>query len=539
MKKFFAKPSKLIVLLLAFTLVFVAGCQAVSNLDFNTVLKNSLKVTSSESKQSVELKLLLDEAAYEGAPEEEIALMKLISNLKLQLDNIKAEDSSHVSFDGSLILGDAASIKFSLKMSDKLAVMELEGAKQPFVLDLTSEGLLGLTGMSDLTGLSEEVVATDAPKLDEAALTELGHQMIDTIGTYVIHNLPNPERIEVKPVTESIYGTPTSLMHVHIDLDGPEIWAWVKKYVDALVTDRAGLDKMIAGVFEILEKNPDIWAAAGTINPLAGSGLDAPDSAEALKEASDGIALLLTELQGELNQLAEEDQEMIDEILSKELTIKADVYVDSKLDIRKQAYELSYVPSVDLEYGVLPVKGLTIKVESESWNVNGTVKAEAPVASETAVPVGKLFDMQGYQVLKQFNENSIMYDLLKNKFHINKQSITWNSYQYYNPVIVTASHVTIIPLRDTVEQLGGNLTYDKKTKSLKVFDEATNTTILLKNGSDAAVVNGKNVTWSFPVTVIDGVTYVPARNLANALKAKIGWTDISDEMRIFALDREV
>jgi hypothetical protein len=538
MRKFFAKPSKLIVLLLAFTLVFAAGCQAISNLDFNTVLKNSLKVTSSEGKQSVELKLLLDEAAYEGSSKEELALMKLVSNLKLQLDNVKAQDNSHVSFDGSLILGDATSIKFSLKMSDKLAVMELEGAKQPFVLDLTSEGLLGLTGMSDLTSLTGAVDAADAPKMDQAALTELGHQMIDTVGSYVIQNLPNPERIEVKPVTESIYGTSTSLMHVHIDLSGAEIWAWVKKYVDALIADRAGLDKMVAGVFEILKTNPDVWAAAGTINPFEDGGIDAPDQAQVLKETTDGIALLLTELQGELKQLAEDDQEMID-ALSKALTIKADVYVDSKLDIRKQAYELTYVPVVELEYGVLPFKGLTIKVESESWNVNGAVKAEAPVAPEKAVPIEKLLNMQGYQALKQFNENSTIYDLLKNKLHINKQNITWNSYQYYNPVIVTASNITIIPLRDTVEQLGGVLTYDKNTKSLKVFDEATNTTILLKNGSDAAIVNGKNVKWSFPVTVIDGVTYVPARNLATTLKAKIGWTVISDEMRIFTLDREV
>ncbi len=147
MRRFFARPSKLIVLLLVFTLVFVAGCQSISNLDFNTVLKNSLKVESSESKQSVELKLLLDEAAYDGLSKEDLALMKLVSNLKLQFDNVKMQDSSHVSFDGSLILGDTTSIKFSLKMSDTLAVMELEGAKHPFVLDLTSESLLGLTGM--------------------------------------------------------------------------------------------------------------------------------------------------------------------------------------------------------------------------------------------------------------------------------------------------------------------------------------------------------------------------------------------------------
>ncbi|WP_339204467.1 copper amine oxidase N-terminal domain-containing protein [Paenibacillus sp. FSL K6-3182] len=539
MKSFFARPSKLLILLLALTLIFVAGCQAVSNLDFNTALKNSLKVTSSESKQSLEFKLLLDEEAYEGAPEEELAMMKLVSNMKLQLDHVKAQDSSNISMDGSLVFGEAASIKFSLKMSDKLAVMELEGAKHPFVLDLTSEGLLGLTGVSDLTGLPAGAASAEAPAVDEAALTALGHQMLDTIGSYVIHNLPNPERIEVKPVNESINGSPTSLMKVHVDLDGPEIWAWVKKYVDALVADRAGLDKMITGVFEILQSNPNVWAAAGTINPFEGSGLDAQDPKEAIKEATDAIALLLSELQGELKLLEEEPDETLDEIFSKDLTIKADVYFDNKLDIRKQAYELSYVPTMDLEYGILPVKGLTIKVESETWNVNGDVKADAPVASKTDISVDKLFGMQGYQVLKQFDEKSFAYDLLKNKLHIGKQNITWYPSDYYNPVILTADNITIIPLRDTVEQLGATLTYDAKTKSLKVNDGATNTTIVLKNDSDTAVVNGKNVKWAFPVTVINGTTYVPARNLAAALKAKIGWVDMGEDMRIFTLDREV
>lgn len=537
MRRFFARPGKLMVLLLVFTLVFVAGCQSISNLDFHTVLKNSLKVTSSESKQSVELNLLLDEAAYEGFSEEELTLMNLVSNLKLQLDNVKMEDSSHVSFDGSLILGDAASIKFSLKMSDTLAIMELEGAKQPYVLNLTSEGLLGFT---DLMGMPAEAVTPEMPAQDEEAMTALGHEMIDTIGMYVIHNLPNPDRIQVKQVNETINGSATSLSHVHIDLDGPEIWAWVKKYVDALIADRAGLDKMVAAVFEILKNNPNAGEAFGMIIPFEEGGLDAPGSEALVKEMTDGIAQLLTELQAELKLLEEEEQEMLDGIFNKDLTVTADVYVDNKLDFRKQAYKLSYVPSKELlEYGVMPFKGMTIKVESESWNVNGEVKAEAPVASKKDIPVQKLFGLQGYQILKQFDEKSTIYDLLKNKLHIGKQNITWYSHQYHNPAIVTAGNITIIPLRDTVEQLGGVLTYDKKTKNLKVFDEATNTTIILKSGSDTAVINGKKVKWSFPVTIIDGVTYVPARNFASALKAKIGWSEISDDMKIFTFDREV
>lgn len=538
MVKKFGRSSKLLALLLALTLVFVAGCQAIANVDFNTVLKNAMKVTSSEGKQSIELKMLLDEQAFVGLPEEEIALMKMVSSLKLQLDNVKVQDSSHLSLNGSLIFGDATSIKFSLKMSDTLAVMELEGAKQPFVLDLTSESLLGLTGLPVLPDANAEGSAA-APAMDEASLTALGKQIVDTVGAYAINNLPNPERIEVKPAIEPINGISTSLTHVHVDLNGEEIWTWVKKYVDALVADRAGLDKMVAGVFEILASNPEVWAAAGTVNPFEAGGLDAPTPEEMVKEATDAIAVLLTELQAELKLMETEDKETLDEVFSKDLTVKADVYIDNKLDIRKQVYELSYVPSASPELAVFPLKGLSVKLESEAWNVNGTVKAEVPVASESAIPAEQLFTMQGYQILKQFDEKSTIYDLLKNKLHIGKQSVTWFTDDDYNPPIVTANYVTIIPLRDTAEQFGAVITYDPKTKGIKVFDEATNTTIVVKIGSDKAVVNGKTVKWAFPVTIVDGAAYVPARNFASALGAKISWTDFYEDVKIFKIEREV
>lgn len=528
------RSSKLVALLLVFTLVFVAGCQAISNVDLNKVLKNALKVTSSESNQSVELKLLVDEAAYDELPEEDLALIKLISSLKIELNNVKAQDSSHVSFDGSLILGDASSIGFSLKMSDTLAVLELEGAKQPYVLDLTGTSLNALTGVAAITGGVETT-------LDEAALTELSHQLVDLVGNYAINNLPNPERIEVKSANELINGVSTPLMHVHAELDGTEVWTWVNKYVDALVADRAGLDKMVTDVITLLASNPEVWAALGTINPLEQEGLDAPTPEETVKEASDAIAAMLVQLQAELKLVETEDKETFDGLFNKDLNVKADIYVDSKLDIRKEVLEFSYLPSGETDLGLYPLTGLSVKLERDSWNVNGMVKAEEPVASETAMPVEELFSLQGYQILKQFDESSTVYDLLKNQFHIGKQSITWFSDDYNNPPIVTAGGVTLIPLRDTAEQLGAVLTYDKSTKALKVIDEATNTTIIVKVGSDTAVINGKNVKWPFPVTSIDGTAYVPARSFADAIGAKISWSTYPyyDDVKVFELEREV
>ncbi|WP_424766396.1 copper amine oxidase N-terminal domain-containing protein [Paenibacillus sp. sgz302251] len=532
----FGRLSKLIALLLTLTLVFVAGCQSIGSVNFNTVLKNALKVTSSESKQTVELKLMLDEKAFVGLPENDLALMKLVSSIKLELNNVKLQDTEHMSLDGNLIFGDEATIAFNLKMSNTLAVLELDGAKQPIVLDLTSEALLGFSGMP--ADAAQEAEAT-APALDNASLTALGHQFVDTIADYIIHNMPNPEGIEVKPANETINGQVTSLMHVHLAMNGPEIWAWVKKYVDALVADRAGMDKMIAGVFEVLASNPEILEAAGFMTPFEEGGLDAPTPEETLKATTDEIAVLLTDLQAELKLLEEEEQETMQEIFSEELVITADVYVDSKLDIRKQVYELSYMPGEASELGMLPFKGLSIKLSGEAWNVNGEVKADAPVASDTAIPAEDLAMMQGYQILKQLDEKSVIYDLLKNKLHIGKQTINWYPYDDYNPAIITAANITIIPLRDTVDQLGAEIAYDAKTKNLKVFDEATNTTINVKIGSDTAVINGKSVKWSFPATAIEGTTYVSARDVAKALGAKIYWTTIYIDEKVFTFEREV
>ncbi|MCA0755549.1 copper amine oxidase N-terminal domain-containing protein [Paenibacillus sp. N4] len=554
------KRSRLLALLLALALVFVAGCQAVAGVDFNAVLKKALKVTSSEGNQTLELKLLLDEEALAEMPEEDQELIKLFTSIKLKLDQVKLQDEEHMSMNGSLQLGDEIGIGFSLQMSDTLAVLELEGAKQPFVLDLTSESLLGAAA-----GINTE----EADGLDDESLTALGHEALDTIGAYVIDNLPNPERIQVKPAVEPVNGSATSLMHVHAYLNGPEIWALVKKYVDALVADREGFESMIEGVFDILQRNPDVWEAIGSVNPFEEGGLDAPTPEELKEQAAEELFVMLEDLQAELARMDDEDQEVIEEMFSKDLVIKADMYVDSKLDIRKQLYELTYVPSEeetdqaaeenvgneadpDVEYfdeqfgygfaygiGAMPFKGITIKLESEAWNVNGAVVADAPAETDDAFSAEALFEMQGYQFLKHFDESSDIYDLLKNKFHIANQTVTWYPYDEYNPAILTAAGITIIPLRDTADSLGASIEYNAKSKGIKLYDEATDTTVSVKIGSDKAVVNGKTETWSFPVTLVDGVSYVPARDLARVLRAKISWSEFYDDEKIFTLEREL
>lgn len=515
-----------IILILSLALVIVAGCQAIQGVDFNTMLKNTLKVTSAESKQSVELKLLWNEEAYEGMQEEEVALMKLFSNVKLQFDSVKMQDASHASYTGKLIVSDKVDIGFSIKQSDTTAVIEVEGAKLPIVIDVSGAGVGSMLGTVPL----EETAAGSANE----ALTEIGKEMLDSAGSFFINNLPNPDKISVNAVQEPINGVNTSLFHVKTELSGTEIWAWIKKYVDVLADDRTGLESFVKQVVAILNSHPELWEEFGVDNPLEPKGLDMPTAEDVAKELTDELEAMFVSLQEELAAMEEEGGEDLKQIFNDDSSIKAELYVDSKMDIRKQAIDVTLKPS---EQALFPLDGLSLHMESELWNVNGKVEADAPVVPEKAVRSEQLGSMQGYQFLRLFDKQSDVYALL-DQLHIGRQTVELSVDSSLYPAIVTPKYVTIVPLRAVAQQLGAAVKYDKKTKNVTVYDEATNTTIVLKEGSDRVTVNGKAAKWSFVAKSVDGTLYVAGRDFAKALGAKVRWDD-SWGSDAFVIEREI
>lgn len=501
-----------IILILALALVIVAGCQAIQGVDFNTVLKNTLKVTSAESKQSVELKLLMNEEAYEGMPEEDIALMKLLSNMKLQLDSVKVQDASHASYAGKLIFGDNVGIGFSIKQSDTTAVIEVEGAKLPIVLDVTGAGIGSMLGNA---GLGETAAGSD-----DESVTAIGKEVLDSATSFFIDNLPNPDKISVNAVQEPINGVNTSLFHVKAEMSGTDIWAWIKKYVDVLASDRQGLETFVKEIVAIMSSHPEFWEEIG-MNPLEQTGLDMPTTDDMVKEMTDELEAAFASLQEELKAMEEEGGDDLKAIFNDDSSIKAELYVDSKMDIRKQVVDVTLKPS---DKALFPLDGLSLHMESELWNVNGKVQADAPVIPNKAIHSDQFGSMQGYQFLRMFDKQSAAYSLL-DQMGIGEQTVELPVDSRLYPAIVTPKYVTIVPLRRVAEELGASVKYDKKTKKVTVYDEATNTTIVLKEGSDRVTVNGKAATWSFVAKTVDGTLYVAGRDFANALGAKVHWDD--------------
>ena len=155
------------------------------------------------------------------------------------------------------------------------------------------------------------------------------------------------------------------------------------------------------------------------------------------------------------------------------------------------------------------------------WNVNGTVKADRPSNFNGALNVQDLSNYQGYQIAREFDSKSAMYDMLRNKLHIGKQNIALNSF-VDAPPIVTPSGITLIPLRATADRLELNMMLSA-SKVYTFYDDATRTQITLKNGSNQAVVNGKTVTWSQPFVIIKNTAYVPARDLTKPIGATLAW----------------
>ncbi|RIX53045.1 copper amine oxidase N-terminal domain-containing protein [Paenibacillus nanensis] len=530
MKK--VKVRRLGLFLLAMMLLIAAGCQSAGGIDFNQTIKNSLAVTASESKSTYEFQLALNEEALAefSEDEEELELLKLLSRMKLELHETKVQDATRMSMTGSLVLGENQDTKigFAMQTDENTLVIELDGAKEPFTFDLTGKTMMEQYGL--------EETEQEEPAVSEEAMTKIGHDMLDIIGEYGINNLPNPKDLKITPGTYPIGGVDTQLMKVEFAMDGEALWAWIRQYVDALIADRDGLETAVKGILELLESQPGLWDAVGEMDPIQDGVLDAPTIDEVAAETADAIAEGLADVKDELDYMEEEDQESLKLIFGEALQLNATVYIDHKLDIRKQQFELSYSPDEQAaEELMLPFTSLSLKTDNEQWNVNGAVAADKPVVTENAQPLEQI--EQGYQFISLIEEDSDLYDLLKNKLHITRQ--TYDSFMYYNEPIVMPGYITVAAVRDIADAFGAEVTYDAKTKQITLYDQPTDTTIVFTSGSDAVKVNGQNEIWPTTVIVIDGTTYVPARRLAETLGAEIEWTELYEDYKTLTIEREL
>lgn len=543
-----ASKRSLVALMLSAVLLIAAGCQAVGGLDFNSVLKQALKVNSSEGSQSLELELLFNQEALEQLEPEERSMMELFSHMKLDIQDMKVSDNQAMSLNGVLSLGERQ-VNFSLRSDAKLAVLNIEGAWRPFVIDLDTAGsLTPMSAFLDGTGLGA-AQSSEVTEESRTQLTELGRQLVDVVGGYAIDNMPNPDRISVAPEELVVNGEQLKTAHVQMEIDGSELIPWASRFVNALIADKAGLEKMMTELVRLLRaQDPQLWVSLGIDDPFSEESTGGKSDAELAADGVQGAMEMLEDFKNNLDEYSRDEYLIASGFMSKESYLKASLYVDSKLDIRKselelvvrerqQAVQVEDEDGTEFSYYNSPFEGFRMKTTQYAWNVNGKVIPEAAQAPKVSYTFDELIDSEGYAAMRLFKKDSAVRSLMQ-ELKMNEQS-AWFGFFDYNPPILLPEGITLLPLRDTLSQLDSSLSYDSQTKVFTVYDRWSEDRLSFTIGDDTFVSNGETKTWSVSPIVVEGTLYVPARDLVQALSGSLHWEDWQDDWRSLIVEREL
>ena len=113
-----------------------------------------------------------------------------------------------------------------------------------------------------------------------------------------------------------------------------------------------------------------------------------------------------------------------------------------------------------------------------------------------------IYNWDGVDVWIEKNDITVRYELKENKGKLPIEVISDNG-------------VSMIPLRGVMEELGATVDYDSKTQEITIKDKGK--TVVLKIGSDNAVVDGNTVKMPRKVYIKNGYTMLPLRFVAENL----------------------
>lgn len=497
---------------LVLLMVVLTGCQAVGGVDVGKAMANGANIKSGESRQSMNISI---EPATEFATEKDLEMIKLINSISLDIDQAKMKDANTASIKGTLSM-EEKKLPFLLSMNESQMVIDLDGAQKPLYISLDT-----LNGAQAL------------PMMDTKALEKQLEELSPKLFSFVLKHLSNPKNISVTPVQESVNGESLSLSKLHMEISGEEMLAMVKPFLTSIAKDEQGLKELIGDLYDVF------YPVFEAVNEVENGGDDTLNSI--VPESKDeavaslyamikvGLDSILVNYDQELNNLLNETPEF-KTVFGTDTKLKMDFYLDSKLDVRKQNFELKVALPASED---LPLKSVTVSGDSEQWNIGGTVTVDEVDVSGGVMDLMKDNITPG-QMLRNFDSNSLVYQLLKDEAGITSKNVMLYPDDEYAGAI-TVKNTTFVPLRYLSEELDAEVKWTKGSNQIVVIDDITGDEIVLTVGSKKATVAGKEVTMVESAYVgKNGKTYVPLRFMAESLGATV---DIEKETGWIFIDR--
>ncbi|MET1172292.1 copper amine oxidase N-terminal domain-containing protein [Paenibacillus amylolyticus] len=467
--------------------------------DVGKAMANGASIKSGESRQSMNINI---EPAKEFATEKDLEMIELINSISLDIDQAKMKDAKTASIKGTLSM-EGTKLPFHVSMNESQLVIDLDGAQKPLYMSLDT--------FQDAQAL---------PMVDTKALEKQLEEISPKLFSFVLKHLSNPKNISVTPVQESVNGEALSLSKLHLEVSGEEMLAMVKPFLTSISKDEQGLKDLIGDLYDVF------YPVLEAVNEVEGGGDDTLNSI--VPESKDeavaslyaiikvGLDSMLVNYDQELNNLLNETPEF-KTVFGTNTKLKLDFYLDSKLDIRKQNFELKVALPASED---LPVNSVTVSGDSEQWNIGGTVAVDEVDVSGGVMDLMK-DDITPGQMLRNFDSNSLAYQLLKDEAGITSKSVVLFPDDEYAGAI-TVKNTTFVPLRYVSEELDAEVKWTKGSNQIVVIDDITGDEIVLTVGSKKATVAGKEVTMVESAYVgKDGKTYVPLRFMAESLGATV------------------
>ncbi|WP_127584195.1 copper amine oxidase N-terminal domain-containing protein [Paenibacillus koleovorans] len=545
---------KLAAILSVVLVVVITSCQAISGFDVNKALVEAMVAKSMEGKGEYTLSLVLDEKAQ--IDPSRLAMLKLFETVKVKLDSIKMESTAKLSMKGSALIA-KYNIPFEAALNEEQMVLKIEGAKKPLVFDL-AEAKGDAAAAQEMPPFYTEL----QKKLSDGELTS-------SMMAYLVKQLPNPSKLSVDNVIETINGESVSLHKLHGEITGKELIPLAKAFVKNALKDDESLKELIGQLYdalypllsaelekaitapkeeELLFDDADLdfdEAYPGIVNPFSQLKTAMDPILNGLKAVLDDREIAIEVIHTEVKQvfvillvalesLGAKEQKSWEAAFNENSYFKTDLYFDNRFKLRKSNSVIQIAPQMEDSNGLTAIR---IEASTENWNVNEKVQADSIPLTGGGMTFTR--ETQPTDFLQNLDPKSDVYQLFRKDLGIAKVSFPlYIGAGLYIPGVgmpYIENGVTMVPTRFISERLHAKIEWDPATQNIKVLDTLSSRTIVLHAGNKVALVDGKSVEMEQEVVVRDDTSYVPLSFIVTQLGGRTEW---NDEMRAIQITRE-
>lgn len=295
----------------------MTACDSVKGVNLNQMVLNNSKIKSSQSYTVVSLNLSYKKSDVKD--KDYLKVLNLLNNMKFEVQT-KMQNADTFSMGGFVQLKQGK-IPFQVYSDKKQMVLLLDQASK----------------------------AIRIPVEQGAGNEQLVQSIQSNLLPSVVKDLPNPKHISVQTnVKYKVHGQNVKGHKIHAEVYANEVPVLLLKFLDNLSKDQKALKQVATSINEISKMTGDDTVVSVT------------ELKQFIKEFKNGFNQSLPEMK---------KAGMFD----KRNFLKTDILVDKNFTARKSYTEIK-LKKLPTDSGGL--KGVTLKVTQEVWNINKKVKAQ-------------------------------------------------------------------------------------------------------------------------------------------------------------------